>query len=179
MVKGVLLFAIGAVAAALLAPSDLDRLVAALLGSAPSAAPSAPAEEAASTPAESSASDYRETSIEADPRGQYVSDALVNGSPVRMMIDTGATFVALSASTATRIGLVPGPGPKWTITTANGRSIASPVRLHAMSVGGLYMNDVEALILAPEAGDVNLIGASFLKRLVSVEQRDGVLILRQ
>ncbi len=48
-----------------------------------------------------------------------------------------------------------------------------------MSVGGLYMNDVEALILAPEAGDVNLIGASFLKRLVRVEQRDGMLILRQ
>ncbi len=41
------------------------------------------------------------------------------------------------------------------------------------------MNRIEALILAPEAGDVNLIGASFLKRLVSVEQRDGVLILRQ
>jgi len=41
------------------------------------------------------------------------------------------------------------------------------------------MNDVEALILAPEAGDVNLLGESFLRRLVSVEQRDGLLILRQ
>jgi predicted aspartyl protease len=41
------------------------------------------------------------------------------------------------------------------------------------------MNDVEALILTPGAGEVNLLGESFLKRLVSVEQRDGVLILRQ
>ena len=54
-----------------------------------------------------------------------------------------------------------------------------PVTLDSLSLGGLYMNRIEALILAPEAGDVNLIGASFLKRLVSVEQRDGVLILRQ
>jgi predicted aspartyl protease len=41
------------------------------------------------------------------------------------------------------------------------------------------MNDVEALILAPEAGEINLLGESFLKRLVSVEQRQGMLILRQ
>ena len=58
-------------------------------------------------------------------------------------------------------------------------TVASPVTLDSLSLGGLYMNKVEALILAPEAGDVNLIGASFLRRLVSVEQRDGVLILRQ
>ena len=48
-----------------------------------------------------------------------------------------------------------------------------------LSFAGLYMNDVEALILTPEAGEVNLLGESFLKRLVSVEQRDGLLILRQ
>ena len=41
------------------------------------------------------------------------------------------------------------------------------------------MNDVEALILSPEAGEINLLGESFLKRLVSVEQRNGTLILRQ
>jgi aspartyl protease family protein len=179
MAKDVLLFAFGAVGAAILAPPYLDRLATALSEPPPSAAPIAPAEEGASKPAERPTSDYRETEIEADPRGQYVTDAYVNGMPVRMMIDTGATFVALSAATAARIGLIPGPGPKWTIKTANGQSIASPVMLHAMSFGGLYMNDVEGLILAPEAGDVNLIGASFLKRLVSVEQRDGILILRQ
>jgi aspartyl protease family protein len=179
MFKGVLLFAIGAVGAALLAPFYLDRLATAPAGPAPSAASAAAAEEDASKPAERPTSGYRETAIEADPRGQYVTDALVNGSPVRMMIDTGATFVAISASTAARLGLVPGPAPKWTIKTANGASIASPVALDSLSIGGLYMNDVEALILAPEAGEVNLIGASFLKRLVSVEQRDGMLILRQ
>jgi aspartyl protease family protein len=98
---------------------------------------------------------------------------------VRMMVDAGATVVAVSAATAARLGLAPGPGPKWTITTAIGRSLASPVTLDSVSFGGLYMNDVEALILAPEAGEVNLLGTSFLKRLVSVEQRDGMLILKQ
>ncbi len=179
MFKGALLFAVGAIGVAVLAPSYFDRLATALSGPSVTAAPAAPTDPVASRPADEPASGYRETAIRADPRGQYVTEALVNGMPVRMMIDTGATFVAVSASTAARLGLVPGPGPKWTITTANGQSVASPITLHAMSFGGIYMNDVEGLILAPEAGDVNLIGTSFLKRLVSVEQRGGILILRQ
>jgi clan AA aspartic protease (TIGR02281 family) len=65
------------------------------------------------------------------------------------------------------------------IQTANGQSTATPAVLRSLSLGGLYMNDVEALILAPEAGEINLLGESFLKRLVSVEQRQGMLILRQ
>jgi aspartyl protease family protein len=179
MVKGLILFAVAAVGAALLAPSYLDRIATVLSRPAPEMAPAASVEEVVAKPVERPASGYRETAIEADPRGQYVTDALVNGGPVRMMIDTGATFVAVSASTAARLGLVPGPGPRWTIKTANGQSIASPVRLDSVSFGGLYMSDVQALILAEEAGDVNLLGASFLKRLVSVEQRNGMLILRQ
>jgi aspartyl protease family protein len=179
MVKSLILFALAAVGAALLAPSYLDRIATALSQPAPETAPAAPAEEAASKPVERLASGYRETAIEADPHGQYTTDALVNGSPVRIMIDTGATFVAVSASTAARLGLVPGPGPRWTIKTANGQSVASPVTLDSVSFGGLYMSNVQALILAEEAGDVNLLGASFLKRLVSVEQRNGMLILRQ
>ena len=75
--------------------------------------------------------------------------------------------------------LVPRPGPKWRMRTANGESLASPIKLDSLSFGGLYMRDVQAVILAPEAGDVNLLGASFLKRLVSVEQRNGIMVLRQ
>ena len=117
--------------------------------------------------------------LQADERGQYAADALVNGLPVRMLVDTGASDVVVSALTATRLGLVPSGGRPRAIKTANGMSTATPALLSHLSFGGLYMNDVEALILTPEAGEVNLLGESFLKRLVSVEQRDGVLILRQ
>jgi aspartyl protease family protein len=85
----------------------------------------------------------------------------------------------VSASTAARLGLVPSGGRKRTIETANGRSLATPALLNRLSLGGLYMNDIAGLILAPEAGEINLLGESFLKRLISVEQRDGMLILRQ
>ncbi|HZZ25173.1 MAG TPA: retroviral-like aspartic protease family protein [Roseiarcus sp.] len=77
------------------------------------------------------------------------------------------------------MGLSSSGGRERLIQTANGQSTASPTILRSLSLDGLYMEDVEALILAPEAGEINLLGESFLKRLVSVEQRAGMLILRQ
>ena len=130
-------------------------------------------------PPQRESSGYREALLEADERGQYAGEALINGLPVHMLVDTGASDVFVSASTAHRLGLVPSGGRKRAIQTANGQSTASPAVLRRVSLGGLYMNDVEALVLAPEAGEINLLGESFLKRLLSVEQRNGTLILRQ
>ena len=170
---------VGAGAALLGSLSLLDRLP----DPAPASAAHAPSALAADAPPmrplERQSSGYREALLQADGRGQYAADALVNGLTVRMLVDTGASDVVVSASTAARLGLAPSRGPTRVIQTANGRSMASPALLGNVSFGGLYMNDVEALILAPGAGEVNLLGASFLKRLVSVEQRDGILILRQ
>jgi aspartyl protease family protein len=168
-------------------------VVAALLGSsflvdrlpspAPVAAAPAPAAVAADPPSaappEPQSPGYREALLNADSRGQYAAEILIDGSPVRMLIDTGATLVCVSASTARRLGLSASGGPKRVIQTANGQSTASPTILRSVSFDGLYMNDVEALILAPEAGEINLLGESFLKRLMSVEQRNGMLVLRQ
>ena len=171
-----------AVAAALLGSfSLLERLPApapVAAAPAPAAVASASKNAAAEQHAVRQVFSYREIALQADARGQYAADTLVNGMPVRMLVDTGASDIVISASTAARLGLAPSSGPARIIQTANGRSTASPAVLSNVSFGGLYMNDVEALIFVPEAGEVNLLGASFLRRLVSVEQRDGMLILR-
>jgi aspartyl protease family protein len=176
MFKSAVLFAVGGLAVVALAPSYLP-----IPAHAPADKPHAPSvgEAAPASDAAPRTVGFREAVLEADSRGQYAADALVNGAPVRMMVDTGASVVVLSAGTGARLGLVASPGPKWTIKTANGVTTASPVVLDHVSFGGLYMNDVQAVVLAPEAGDVNLLGASFLKRLIAVEQRGGVLVLRQ
>ena len=169
-----------AVALALLGSSFLlDRLPEPAPASAARATESVAAEAPAPEPAQRQSSGYREAALEADQRGQYAAGVLINGVPVRMLVDTGASEVCVSASTARRLGLSPSGGRKRVMQTANGLSTASPTILRSLSLDGLYMNDVEALILAPEAGEVNLLGESFLKRLISVEQREGMLILRQ
>jgi aspartyl protease family protein len=152
------------------------------VAAAPTPAVEAAAAETAPPPqatTEPQSSGYREALLKADERGQYAAGVLVNGFPVQMLVDTGASEVVVSASTAARLGLAPSGGSRRMIQTANGRSTASPTILRHLSLDGLFMNDVQALILAPEAGEVNLLGETFLKRLVSVEQRNGMLILRQ
>src|SRR5579871_4202610 len=179
MLKGAVVFAVAAVGGAILAPSLFNVGAALSTAGQPAAVAAATSEATPGKDPGGPSAGFREAAIQADPGGQYTTEALVDGVPVRMMIDTGATVVTVSAVTAGRVGVTAGAGPKWKVKTANGETLASPVTLASMSFGGLYMKDVQALILAPEAGDVNLIGASFLKRLVSVEQRDGVLFLRQ
>ena len=45
--------------------------------------------------------------------------------------------------------------------TANGLSMADPTILRSLSSDGLDLNHVEALILAPEAGEVTYSGKAF------------------
>jgi aspartyl protease family protein len=124
-------------------------------------------------------SGYREASIEADRAGQYQADFLINGVDVHGLIDTGATFVSLTPSTADRLGLsVNRSGPHYQMRTANGLANAWPVTLNTISFQGLYVQDVQAIVGEDEVGG-NLFGESFLKRLQSVQQQGGNLVLKQ
>ena len=118
------------VAAALLGSfSLLERLPApAPVAAAPAPAAVASASDNAAPPqhAVRQVFSYREIALRADARGQYAADTLVNGMPVRMLVDTGASDIVISASTAARLGLAPSSGPARIIQTANGRSTASP-----------------------------------------------------
>ena len=125
-------------------------------------------------------SGFGEASIAADAGGQFHTSALIEGQPVDMIVDTGATLVAISAETAARLGVTADPtAPKWRVYTANGVSFVSPVTLRQISLGGIEMDNVQAVVMPSGATTMNLLGASFLKRLASVEQRDGMLLLKQ
>jgi aspartyl protease family protein len=181
MLKNALIFAIAAMTIAFAAPSWIGAPTGrvALVAHFPAplaAAPVTPALVAAVDPAPG----YREASIVADAGGQYRAKALIEGQDVDIMIDTGATVVALTWETAARLGVAVNPTrPRWNMNTANGMVLANPVTLKSVSLGSIYMGDVQAVVMPPGASSVNLLGASFLKRLVSVEQRGGMLVLRQ
>src|SRR4051812_48750386 len=46
-----------------------------------------------------------QVALSADPSGHYLADATVDGVAMRVMVDTGATIVALTAETARRLGI--------------------------------------------------------------------------
>jgi aspartyl protease family protein len=178
MLRIAILTAVGAIFLALTLPDFVSSFVS-NGPSRPVAAPAAPVMSQvaaiAPTPADGS-----ETFIDADRGGQYSTDVYINGIGVKMLVDTGATMVVISHQTAERLGIqVVDADYTWRAQTANGVAAVAPVTLREMTLGSIYLGEVKAFVAARDAGPMNLLGMSFLKRLASVEQRSGRLVLRQ
>lgn len=113
-----------------------------------------------------------------DRRGGYFVDGLINGQPVRFLVDTGATSIAMSERHAARLGIAHRvDGTKVGVGTASGRAVGHQVRLRALSVGGLRLNDVRAVVIDGDSPTFVLLGMNVLERF-ELEQRENLLILR-
>jgi aspartyl protease family protein len=102
--------------------------------------------------------------------GDFRIRAEVNGAPVAMVLDTGASAVVLTHEAAKNAGL-PTEFIKYTVSveTANGHTLAAPVTLDRVAVGGIVERQVGALIAQPGQLRTSLLGMSFLNRLRSFE----------
>lgn len=116
-----------------------------------------------------------EVRLRANPQGHYLADGLVNGREATMMVDTGATTVAIPGAWADRLGL--GRGPRVTVRTANGEAEAWLTRIDELQLGSMVFRDVRANIVPGLDGAI-LLGMSALSS-VEFRQRDGELVLRQ
>jgi aspartyl protease family protein len=112
-------------------------------------------------------------------RGHFVVHPTLDGKRVRMLVDTGASFVALSHGDARLAGIsVSARDYTRPISTANGIVAAASVRLAEVKVGDIAVRGVEALVLPPGRLSTSLLGMSFLKRLGGFEIAQGRLILK-
>ena len=111
--------------------------------------------------------------------GDFAIDAQINGAPVAMVLDTGASSVVLTRDDAKAAGL-PIEVLNYTVNidTANGRTRAAPVTLDRIAVGTLVERSVDALVAQPGQLKTSLLGMSFLNRLQSWEVRGDHLLLR-
>jgi aspartyl protease family protein len=102
--------------------------------------------------------------------GDFRIRAEVNGATVAMVLDTGASAVVLTHEAAKSAGL-PTEFIKYTVSveTANGHTLAAPVVLDRVAVGGIVERQVGALIAQPGQLRTSLLGMSFLNRLRSFE----------
>jgi len=94
--------------------------------------------------------------------GHYRTEALINGEKVNVLVDTGATGVAISQSIADKLQLKSINAVRT--NTANGDSIGYMVRLESVQIGGVRAKNVAAMIAPGLDGDV-LLGMSFLGRM--------------
>ncbi|MBV9218771.1 MAG: TIGR02281 family clan AA aspartic protease [Methylobacteriaceae bacterium] len=118
--------------------------------------------------------------LAADDAGHFHAEAEIEGHLVRMLVDTGASIVALRPEDAAAIGLRPMPSDySMRLSTANGITTAAEVRIREIYVGGIVARDVPAVVLQPGLLTQSLLGMSFLKKIGSVRIDSGQLELRQ
>lgn len=116
--------------------------------------------------------------LSADGRGHFLADVKVNGLPVRFMVDTGASLVAVPASVARRAGVSLGGAVPVTINTANGQARAQRVVLNTLELGEIRVNLVDALVVDDAALSIPLLGMSFLNR-TNLQREGEMLVLMQ
>lgn len=116
-----------------------------------------------------------EVVLQENELAHYLADGSINGEPVRFLVDTGASSVALSRSLAQRIGVE--ATARTQVSTANGVVNAGAARLDSVQLGPIEVRDVLAVIV-PNMDDEVLLGMSFLREL-DFERRGGDLILRR
>jgi aspartyl protease family protein len=113
----------------------------------------------------------RQTAVlAAGPGGHFIAEGQVNGGPVRFLVDTGATSIALPAPDARRLGIDYLKGRRGFTQTAAGPAPVYIVRLDTVRVGGIELQQVDAIVI--EQGlSIALLGMSFLNRVEM--KRDG------
>ncbi|MCR5857762.1 TIGR02281 family clan AA aspartic protease [Mesorhizobium sp. J428] len=143
----------------------------------------APAQIVAPTPAQpvvATAPSGRKVAIPADKAGHFRTELRFNGRKVEGLIDTGATLIAMNATTARKVGVaVPRTAFKHEIDTANGKTKAALVRLDTVEIGRIRVSDIDAVVLEDEALSGILVGMSLLRQLARFEVKDGTLLLEQ
>jgi aspartyl protease family protein len=167
MFKWVIGIVVGAVLLALAAPDLTARLEGVL-----EEKPAAETQAAVSGPAR--------VMLSSDRRGHFETSVTVNGRPMKALVDTGATVIALTYEDGRSLGLVR-PGDRYEIRmqTANGTTGAKRVTLNSVRVGGISLSNVEATVAQEGALNVNLLGMSFLRKLRTFEIQNGRLVLEQ
>ena len=109
--------------------------------------------------------------------------AVVNGSPVTLLVDTGASMTILSPRATARLGItVPATAPKILTTVVGGGTFAMPyVRVASLRVGELTVEaiDVGVYDALPRAPLIDgLLGANFLNHFrVTLDRQDRQLTL--
>jgi len=120
----------------------------------------------------------REVRIQRSNNGSYLISGSINGRSVVMLVDTGATSVAMSEKDARRLGIQYRlKGIKTSVSTASGFANAYAVTLDRVRVGAIELLNVEGVVIEGDSPRQVLLGMSFLQD-VDMDNRGSVLLLR-
>nr|WP_296748851.1 retropepsin-like aspartic protease [Thioalkalivibrio sp.] len=113
-----------------------------------------------------------------DASGALTAAGSINGHAVRFLVDTDTPITTLGAGEARRLGIAYARGDLTQTRTAAGLSFGYRVMLDQVRIGGIVLDDVEAVVLQSDAPRLPVLGASFLNR-VQVQRQGRALLLER
>ena len=116
-------------------------------------------------------------SLDRSADGHFYADVRINGNPVRMLIDTGASGIALSRADAQSAGLATSIGMNDVVGEgADGVVRGEYVKLDTVELGPLNASGLDVVVL--NSGQQSLLGQSFLSKYSSVQIEGDRMVLR-
>lgn len=113
--------------------------------------------------------------LRADGAGQFFTNGTINGASARMLVDTGATTIAMPAADAARFGIdyrKGRPGKSW---TANGVASVFLVHVESIRIGDVEVKHFDAIV--HETGlPIVLLGSNFLDRFSMRRERQEMIL---
>lgn len=107
-----------------------------------------------------------------EPNGYIYANGSVNGLPIRFLVDTGATTIAINSHDAERLGIdYKRHGKAGVASTASGLVRMYAVKLASVEIGGIRLQNIDAGVIEGSFPRDALLGMSFLGRLDM--KRDG------
>jgi aspartyl protease family protein len=120
----------------------------------------------------------REVRISRSADGSYTTVGSINGRTVTLLVDTGATSVAMGEAEAKRLGIRYWlKGEKGMVRTASGVSRSYNVILDKVQIGSIVLRQVEGTVIVGAGPSEVLLGMSFLSR-TEIEHRGNMMVLR-
>ncbi len=120
-----------------------------------------------------------EAQIWRDGSGLFETIGSINGRLFSMLVDTGATQVAINGNHARQLGIdYVIVGTPVRVATASGEEHVYQINLKTVKIGELLLRDVGALVIPGNYPDKVLLGMSFLRRVEMLNQGDR-LVLRK
>ena len=115
--------------------------------------------------------------LKREPDGHFYADVEINNMPVRILVDTGASGIALTREDARRAGLPVSVGMFDVVGEgASGDVKGEYAMLDTVRLGKETARQVPAIIL--DGGNQSLLGQSFLREFDTVEIKGDRMILR-
>lgn len=108
----------------------------------------------------------------------YITQGAINNFSVQFMVDTGATWIAMSETVAKRLGINYYRGEAGYAGTASGVAPIYKVNLDSVKVGDIVLYNVPAAVISGYGSHQVLLGNSFLKRCEMTRTKQ-VMILKK